>query len=164
MVAVSQKCFSHLSPIFALSLGLRVNRSDKTQALLGAGRRGEPGAGNGMVVTGLSCTAMLLHAPLPPLCSIGSLLVQTQDHIRALCLIPVEWQRWYRNRMGGLLLPLTADADGLCLPTSTSPNSYLRRAFFFFFLREKRGRLLKAGIFPAQIQNFLIFSWGLLRF
>lgn len=32
MAAVSHKCFSHLSPVFALSLGLRANRSDKTQA------------------------------------------------------------------------------------------------------------------------------------
>jgi len=147
------------------SLPLARVGSDKTQAWLGAGRRGERGDGKGMVVTGLSCATTLCAAFPPRVPHRKPSCPNPASHEGSCASLPWERQISCRNRMGELLLPLTAAADGLCLPTS--PNSYLRCRFFFFLTSspcKKRGILLKADVFPAQIQNFLIFGWGLLWF
>lgn len=82
MAAVSQKCFAHLSPVFALSWGLRASRSDKTQVLLGLAA----GIHTGMAVIDLFYAGMLLPRvfPPPPCCLIRSLLFWTQYQHRAL--------------------------------------------------------------------------------
>lgn len=124
MAAVSQKCFAHLSPVFALSWGLRASRSDKTQVLLGLAA----GIHTGMAVIDLFYAGMLLPRVFPPppsplAASSGAFFSEPSISIGLLWPISVEVTKWHGKRMGVFLLPLTGVADSLCLVTS--PDSYL---------------------------------------
>lgn len=164
MAAVSQKCFLHLSPVFALSLGLRANRSEKTQALLRAGRRSEPGGReqDGYDESALHCNASS-HG-FSPFCPTGSLLIWTQHHIKA----PVPHLRGnYKDGMetgcenycGCWQLVLITCA---CL---SAPVPTCRGYFFCPPPLVKRGVYYWKLHFPAQIQKFLVvFIWELLWF
>lgn len=159
MAAVSHKCFSHFSPVFALSLVLRANRSDNTQAL-GAGRRSKPGERERDDKDGsvLNCNASS-HG-FSPCCPIGSLLIWAQHHIKA----PVPHLRGnYKDGMetgcenycGCWQLVLITCA---CL---SAPIPTCRGDFFFLTSScEKKGKLLKAT-FPCtntEVSDF--FSSG----
>lgn len=158
MAAVSHRCFSHLSLVFALSLVLRANRSDNTQAL-GAGRRSKPreqerdGYDRSVLHPCTSSQGFF------PCCPIGSLLIWAQHHIKA----PVP--HLCRNYKDGLetgcenycgcwqLLLITCACLSAPIPTC--------RGDFFFLppLVKRRVNYWKLH-FPAQIQKFLIFSSG----
>lgn len=159
MAAVSHKCFSRLSPVFALSLGLRANRSDKTQALLGAGRRSKPGdrQQGGYDGSVLHCNAS--SCGFSPFCPTGSLLIWAQPHTKA----PVPHLRGNdrdgmetgcENCCGCWQLVLITRA---CL---SAPVPTWRGNFFSAFSCEKRGKLVKAA-FPCtntDVSDFLIWE------
>lgn len=165
MAAVSHKYFSHLSLVFALNLGLRANRSDKTQALLGAGRRSKPGKweqdGLWWVCPALQHFFTWLFPFSAPLRAFSS-----EPRI-TLRLLGPHLHRNYRdgletrceNYCGCWQLVLIACAC-LSAPISTCIGDFL----FAACSCEKKGDYWKLH-FPAQIQKFLIFViWELLCF
>lgn len=147
MAAVSQKRFSRLSPVFALSWGLSTNSSDKTQMLLRFGSGGIHRDGNDWPVL---CWSASLQSFLPSSCLIRSLLFWTQDQHGLLWPVCVGMTKWRKKKVGVLLWLLTGDADSLCLLNPVHICTREKESFFFLLFEKRRvGELLKAGIFPA---------------